>query len=133
MTQYATCPHCHKPYSISAIANHSEACPERAEIYAMNLRVMAHPSRPGYAVSFATYKRIQPNSGASSRRTLIRCYGSWSLACRRYGFQQLDAGRPTNERASELNAPLTDAERHACKRRGHDEFSGTGGLHSHWR
>lgn len=32
-----------------------------------------------------------------------------------------------------LDAPLTDAERHACRNRGATEFAGAQGVHSAWR
>lgn len=130
MTESATCPHCNRAYSISSVATHAHFCPERADIYAANLRIMTHPTREGYAVSLRTYRATQPGTGATSHRILVAYYGSWVLACQRYGLKPLTAGRPARDRAGGLNAPLTDAERHACTRRGMIEAAATGGVHS---
>ena len=142
------CLACGRLFADSVIAMHYSACPEREDIRPAIIAKLQHPDHPGYALSHRDYDANQP---PISSVTLRRRFGTWSQICAHFGLLPISTmpkppkpveGVDVPKRqhvalgkrlANRMNAPLEEWELHVCTRRGHDEFSGTDGLHSHWR
>jgi hypothetical protein len=122
------CQHCHRPYNGRAIGTHERFCPDRPEVAAATLAAMTNPERPGFARRGADYQAAASGTGATSIKALVAHYGSWLEACEHFGLLVPSVRGGSGRK--ELNAPLTDDERHACARRGIVEAAATGGIHS---
>ena len=112
-----TCQHCGRTVGGgSALVRHERSCTNNPVAYAATVAIMADIAQPDMAVRSHVYARRKSSApDAISDRTLVIRYGSWPAACAAFGF-----GAP----CSDLNAPLTEWERHACARRGRLEFAG---------
>ena len=117
-----TCQHCHRLYANRSVGIHEHFCPERPEVAAAILAAMTDPERPGFARRSMDYQAAASGTGATSIKALVAHFGSWIDACEHFGLS-VRSVRGGNGRR-ELNAPLTEWERHACARRGRLEFAG---------
>ena len=115
------CQHCHRPYRGRAIGTHERFCPERPEVAAATLAAMTDPERPGFARRSYDYQCAASGTGATSIKALVQHFGCWIDACEHFGLSVYSVRGGHGRR--ELNAPLTDDERHACARRGRLEFA----------
>jgi hypothetical protein len=139
------CRHCGREITEQWRDYHEAHCPDSPAISEQLSTILADPDNPGYAIGKRRYNAID-NKPLDSN-TLIRHYNGWCNAVVRFGLKPstekpqaprrrrtrdgLGQGKRTVSRDWGME-PLTDAERHACSRRGVAEFDGTQGVHSHW-
>lgn len=131
------CPHC--GCVTGSINVHSGKCPvlHRDRYYAVLNR------GDGYIITQLSWERISGTHGLLSLNTLRTIVGTkqwgdiaayFGLGFSRRNIPKNDGMTPEERKAARaaLDAPLTEAERHACRNRGTVDFSGTQGLRSHW-
>ena len=90
-----------------------------------------------YAPTGREYDRHASGEGVLTFHHILRVFGSWVVFCAaanlvvgtREDYARRKQERRGSKRLSKLDAPLTDAERHACKRRGMVEDAATGNVH----
>ena len=100
------CPHCGESYDIRHIATHIDVCVFQPGKLA-RLRDELDDGT-GRIVARNEYERR--NSRSVSADWLRKRFGSWDKLADALGL--------ASSRLRGLNAPLTDAERHCCQRRG---------------
>lgn len=127
-----TCPHCGRAYANSVFPLHFDCCLHRPEIGAAVRVALADPDNPGYALG---RRRFDSVAQRVSSRTLLREFGTWMNACKHFGLKPISAKPSTTRpatakprRVNPLDAPLSEAEAHACARRGMAEAA-TGYVH----
>ena len=138
------CLACGELFADSVVSLHYDRCIARADIRAKIAEQLRHPDHPGYALSHRDYDALRP---VVSSPTLRRRLGTWPQICAMFGLLPISAmpkppkpvegvDIPKRQHVSTgkrqrnlLNAPLTEAERHACTRRGMVEDAATGGIH----
>jgi hypothetical protein len=129
------CRHCGREIFSRGGNQHEASCPDNPVIAAAVAAAIADPEHPGFARSKVAYTKL-PRTPIGAEM-LVAKYGSWDATVRRFGLRPASelptmerncGGRPSNWGME----PLSDAERHACARRGVAEFDGTQGVHSHW-
>ena len=101
------CPHCHMLFSVARLAQHTNVCLRNPELLAA-LRVALEAS-PGVAKSKEEYHATRDRATMPHPATLQNHAGSWAAVVALVGLEM-----PSN---AGINAPLTEAERHACKTR----------------
>lgn len=132
----ATCKHCGRKYSNPKA--HAVACHVQ-----QRAAYVKHLDRgDGHIISFHGWHAIARATRLYGSSALMSVAGtSWGDVAALFGLRYKPISGPgrswhadrTQNAAlrAALNAPLTDAERHACALRGRMED--TGGLHSSWR
>lgn len=116
-----TCPHCRRQVLAAYMYLHAPRCVERPEVYAATHELMIDPDNPACARSYSEYRRLAEDDGiASLAGALYEHYGTWEEVIAVHGLQPRKRRRLVHDRSLvlSLNAPLTEAERHACARRG---------------
>lgn len=116
------CPHCGAEIRAQNYQQHLQFCLCNPEARNAIIAIAEDSRKPGYAVKFTVYRERARNGAAPGGKALRRSTGmSWGEIVRAVGLKL--------SYSDELDAPLTDAERHACTRRGAMLQAETGGLH----
>ena len=102
------CPHCGEFYDDFHYATHRRTCLQDPDILDA-IRRLADDGT-GRAINRAAYREL-PDKPVSDDH-IARTFGSWREAMQRLGLLP-----PPRQRNDPLNAPLSDAERFACRRR----------------